>query len=343
MRDSPAVIAHVRRQARACADLGSPLYATLLGLVADDLGAGGPSADVLGGYEGQPDADALALRLMGGLHRLVLQRRAPALAVLYPSVGGRGDPSTALPVLRAVLAENQEELRDALRQAPQTNEVGRAAALVGGLLHVTSRTGLPVRLVEIGASAGLNLRADRFRIEAGPGVAVGPADSPVRLRESWRGRRPPDGAIDIVERRGCDVSPVDVTTTDGRLLLTSYVWADQTQRLARLRGALRLAVDVPARVERQGAAEFLDDLRLAAGAVTVVWHSVMWQYLGTEAARVARRIEALGEQASPARPFAHLSLEPTDGVFRVTLRTWPEGGETVLGTAEPHGLPTTWA
>jgi hypothetical protein len=344
------MVALVREQADACAALGSPLYEYLLQRVADDVEAGGPAYDVLRGHEDDPGPSALALRLMGGVHRLVLERRAPALALTYPSVGGSGDPGAAWAALRPVLAEHAEELRAALAQPPQTNEVGRAAALVGGLLRVAAADPRPLRLVEIGTSAGLNLRADHFRIELADGRAVGPLQSPVVLADAWQGQLPPlDRPLLVVERIGCDLAPVDPTTTEGRLLLTSYVWPDQLSRLERLRGALELARDVPATVVAAGAGDFLDRVELREGTTTVVWHSVMWQYLDpAEQARVAARLDELGAQASDRTGFAHLALEPrrrSPGApheFLVVLRTWPGGTEQVLGRAEPHGLPTTW-
>jgi hypothetical protein len=344
------MVALVREQAGACAVLGSPLYEYLLQRVADDIEAGGPAYDVLRGHEHDPGPSALALRLMGGAHRLVLEGRAPALAVTYPSVGGSGDPDAAWAALRPVLSEFAEELRAALGQPPQTNEVGRSAALIGGLLHLTADDDRPLRLVEIGASAGLNLRADLFRVELADGRSVGPAESPVVLRDAWRGPPPPLRArLQVVERAGCDMSPLDPTTTDGRLRLMSYVWPDQLSRLERLRGALELARDVPATVVAAGAADFLDRVELREGTITVVWHSVMWQYLDlAEQERAAARLAELGSQASDGAGFAHLALEPrrrspeAAHEFLVVLRAWPSGVERVLGRAEPHGLPTTW-
>jgi hypothetical protein len=344
------MVGHLRDQAQACADLGSPLYARLLARVADDVEAGGPAADVLRGHEQDPGPSALGLRLMGGVHRLVLERRAPELATVFPSVGGSGDPGSAWRPLRALLASHREELRGWLDRAPQTNEVGRSAALIGALQHVAAARPGPVRLVEIGASAGLNLRADRFRVELADGRSVGPDTSPVVLRDPWRGVLPPlDASADVVERIGCDVAPVDPTTTAGRLLLTSYVWPDQRERHERLRGALDLAREVPATVEKAGAADFLDRLGLREGTTTVVWHSVMWQYLPpTEQDRVRRRLDALGAAAGDRAGLAYASLEPrrrTPGSrheFLVVLRVWPGGEQRFLGVASPHGLPTTW-
>ena len=344
------MVARVRQQAEACGRLGSPLYLFLLNRVADDVEAGGPAADLLRGHENDSGPSGLALRLMGGAHRLVLERRAPALALTYPSVGGTGDPDAAWAALRDVLVEHHDELRAAMGSPPQTNEVGRSSALVGGLLHVLAQDDRPLRLVEIGASGGLNLRADRFRFELADGRSVGPAGSPVVLRDPWRGRLPPlRDELPVVERLGCDVAPLDPTTTEGRLGLTSYVWPDQRERLERLRGAIDLAATVPATVERAGAADYLDRLELRPGTTSVVWHSVMWQYLDAdEQARAAARLDELGRASSGSAGFAHLSLVPRRPApgqpheFLVVLRTWPDGSDRVLGASSPHGPVTTW-
>lgn len=345
----PSLLEHVRWQAHACAELGSPFYAVLLDRVAGDLAAGGPSAEVFQPYGGDARRDVPALRLMGGVHWLVLTQRAPELAAYFPSVGGSGDAEGAWPALRSVLGEHREELRTALRQAPQTNEVGRAAVLIGGLLHVVANTRLPVQLVEIGASAGLNLWADRFRVEVGDGRGVGPADSPVVLANAWRGELPPrDVAVAVVGRSGCDLVPADPTTPEGRLTLTSYVWPDQSERLERLRGALAVVAEERPVVERARAADFLDRLQLRSGATTVLWHSVMWQYLPEpERHRVEERVAELSDGAAPDAPFARLSMEPVGlgtarTEFPVSLQVWPGGVERRLGVAAPHGVPVTW-
>jgi hypothetical protein len=343
------LVRRVRAQAVACRELGSPLYGSLLDKVADDVHLGGPTAEVLAGQE-NVRRSALALRLMGAVHRLVLERRAPALAMFYPSVGGTADPDGAWPAFRDVVVEHREELARLLDRPPQTNEVGRAASLIGGLLHVVDRWPGPLRLFEIGASAGLNLRADRFRVELADGSGIGPYDSPVVLADPWLGHRPPGaGLLHIVERRGCDTDPVDPTTQEGRLRLTSFVWPDQPARLERLRGALQIAAQVPAPVVRRAAGDFVADLRLAPGSTTVLWHSIMWQYLDDqERSDIVTRLGSLGETADADARLAHLSLEPrrrtpaSDHEVLVVLRTWPGGEERVLGAALAHGIPTTW-
>jgi hypothetical protein len=342
----------VEHQATACADLGSPLYAALLGRAARDIEAGGPCADAIAGHEDAQGRAAIGLRLMGGVHALVLTGRAPELAAHYPSAGGSFDPAepadteAAWLAFRATVAANLPWIRDWLTRPPQTNEVGRASLLVTGLLHALGGTRLPVRLFEIGASGGLNLLADQFRYESA-GLAYGPADSPVVLADAWRGEPPAwfAGAapLTFTERHGCDLTPIDPRSPEGALALRSYVWADQSARFARLEGALRLAARTPTRVDAIGAADFLRGLDLAEGSLTVVWHSVMRQYVpADEWAAVEAELDRLATAATPASPFAHITFEPrrvgSHHRFLLTVRTGTDP-ERVLAESLGHGLP----
>jgi hypothetical protein len=76
-RPADAAARRLRRQAVACHQLGSPLYGGLLDHAADDLLAGGPTAAVLDGHVASPWRTALALRMLGGVHALVLTGQAP--------------------------------------------------------------------------------------------------------------------------------------------------------------------------------------------------------------------------------------------------------------------------
>lgn len=345
--------AALQTQAEACERLGSPMYAALMARVADSVGTVAPLDRVLAGHEHDPGPSALGLRLLGTVHRLVLERRAGALAACYPSVGGRWDLDAAWPSFLDLLHTEVGAVRAGLDVPPQTNEVGRAAALVGALLRVPAAS-LPVRMFELGASGGLNLRADRFRYldtEAGSSGSWGPADSPVVLEDAWSGVLTPVARrLDVVERVGCDPAPVDPSTTAGRTLLTAYVWPDQADRLERLRGAFAVAAAVTAEVRRQRAQDLVAGLELRAGCCTVLWHSVMWQYLGAdERATVRRHLERLAGEASTDAPLVHVSLEPRrrapggDHEFLVVVEQWPHAPEpTVLGTAGGHGPPVTW-
>lgn len=338
----------LRTQAAHCERLDSTLYAGLLRHAADDLLAGGPTAGVLAGHLADPGRSALALRMLGGVHALVLTGQADDLAGFYPSAGGTADPGDgarlAWPALRDVLGGHKDEIRTWLARPPQTNEVGRGAALAGALCHLVAAADMPVRLVEIGTSAGLNLRADQFWI-SGDGVSFGPPSSPVRLPGAWRGKPPPDSRPRVISRTGGDLAPVDPVSDSGRLLLLAYVWADQLERLERLRGACDLAALTPAELRQEAASQTVADLRLEPGTWTVLWHSIFQQYLDASQLRgLADEVARLGATATGSARFAHVTLELVkpgpDTPVEVT--TWPGGTRRVLGTALPHGIPVTW-
>jgi hypothetical protein len=336
----------LRSQGRFCGASGSPMYDELFELVAKDVEAGGVFATILSGHEDDSARQAVPLRLLGGLHRLALDGRAPTLRRFYPSTGGTWDAAAAWPEIVLTARDRTDGLRAALDQPPQTNEVGRSAVLIGGLLFLTRQFDLPVRLFEIGTSAGLNLRAENYRYGY-PGGQWGPLDSPVTIDDAWRGELPPDGAVRIVERHGYDIAPIDVTGTDGEMTVLSYVWPDQSARLERLRGAIAVARNVPALLHRVTAADAVAGMTLADGALTVLWHSITWQYLSKdERAAIRDGVDALAARADRAAPFAHLTLEPArDGdrlKFLARARSWPGGELKVLGECHPHGPPVNW-
>lgn len=337
----------LRSQGRFCTGSGSPMYGELLELVAKDVEAGGVFATILSGHVDAPSRHAVPLRLLGGLHRMVLDGRAPGLRRWYPSTGGAWDAS-GWPEILDTAADHVDALRAALDQPPQTNEVGRSAALIGGLLCLNHEFGFPVRLFEIGSSAGLNLRADHYHYRFAEG-RWGATDSPVTIDDAWQGALPPDGEVHIVERHGYDIAPIDVTAADGAMTVLSYVWPDQAARLDRLRGAIEVARRVPARLERRSAADAVAGLTPVDGALTVLWHSITWQYLSNKEREAVRaRVHALAERAHVRSPFAHLTLEPArDGPgtpirFVVRARSWPGGELAILGECHPHGPPVQW-
>ncbi len=338
------VVGWCRWQADWCDRLGSRLYAELLQRSADDIGSGGPTWSVLADLAGAAPDSAPALRFMGAVHRLVLEGRATPLAGFYPSAGGTddGDP---WPAFRATVEEHADELRSSMRRPVQTNEVGRAGGLVGGFLEVARQKRLPLRILECGASAGLNLRWDHFRYEA-RGQTWGSEDSPVRLCD-YNSELPLPFDIDasVVERAGCDINPLNVTSDEDRLTLLSYVWPDQTQRIRLLKGAMDIARHVPATVESSGAPTWIEQrLReLPEGRATVVYHSIFYQYMSQDDRNAFLSIiEEAGSRGTERAPLAWLRFEPGGDQAEVRLKTWPQGQDRLIAPSGFHGAAVRW-
>ncbi len=349
--DEAALVATFEWQ-RVGVERASPLYHRVLGWVIEDFNRGGPCHDVLwrrGDPGPDPAWDAYVLRFLGGLHRLVLTGDAEDVTRWYPSAGGSA--AVDEPGLEDALAEAVERhahaLVEALTRPVQTNEVGRCAALLIGFLAVSAGTALPLRILEIGASAGLNLRWDHYWYEGGlDGSSFGDPDSPLRFDDIYREPLADlSGSARVAERRGCDRRPIDPLDDEGLLTLRSFVWPDQLDRLAHLDAAVEVARRVPIAVEQADAAEWLA-AQLAEprpGMATVVFQSIVWQYLpsATKAA-IESSIRTAGAAAAADAPVAWLTFEPaadpSQGV-EVRLTLWPDGRDRLLTRGGYHGKP----
>jgi hypothetical protein len=322
--------ANLRWQAALCARGDSPLYAALLEKSASDVEVAGPVWDVLEDYADEPGSQVVAIRFMAAVHRLVLLDRLPDLAAHYPSTGGEGDPHNAWPPFRQALIDHRDEINALTARRCQTNEVGRCASLLGGFLEIAHRSGLPLRILEIGASAGFNLNWDRYRYESADG-AWGDAGSPVTFAHHFEIPPPMNRAAEVVGRKGCDLNPVDATSDEGALTLRSSIWADQLGRMTLLDGAIDVARHMPVEVEKLDAVSFLErELpRRDPEVATVVFHSIVLHYIAPED---RRRITKVIEEAGVFR----LGLEYGRDAFEIRLN-----GE-VLGTSGPHGTHVRW-
>ncbi|WP_158596217.1 DUF2332 domain-containing protein [Oleomonas cavernae] len=347
--DQSAKIHAFRWQAVASRALESPFYADLASCLADDIEAGGALAGMVEGFSQDPKEALLPLRVLGALHRAVLDDLDPLLAAHWPSGGGPGDAAAACPRGLAVLGEHPDLLADYLDRAVQTNEVQRAAVLAPALLAATALTGRPLALYEIGASAGLNLAWDAYRYDWG-WRRWGRDGAPVALAAEWTGRQPalPDG-VEIIARAGCDPHPIDLADRAARQRLLSYVWPDQAARIARLRQAIDAALASPA--PSLTAARAIDWLprQLAArpkGVTAIVYHSYVWPYIAAaEQEALTRLIAAQGAMADAVSPLGWLRMElaPDGAACDLRLTLWPGGEERMLGRCHAHGNWLIWS
>ncbi len=331
-------------QSRHCAALASPFMGRLMALLSMQWPLPGAVAEKLEAWPGEVGARAAALplRLAGGLHALVLQRRDADLAAAYPP-NDVPDPVLLESVTEA-MTRHEAFLLDWIESPPQTNEVRRAAALIAGANLLADRFALPIRLSELGASGGLNLDFDRFALLA-QDRRFGPGDADVVLRPDWTGPLPPVADIIVTERRGADLSTLDPARPENRLRLTAYLWPDQQDRIDRTRAAM--ALRTPGIVDRADAIDWLET-RLAQpfpGHLHIVFHSIAWQYFTPESqARGRALIEAAGARASMSAPLAWLSMESdgSDPGARIGLRYWPDGRDLTLGRIDFHGRWLRW-
>lgn len=315
--------------------------------LADDLQAGGPTAQICRDHLDATREEAIQLRLLAAIFRIVLRGDAPQLARFHPCMGGcmggTAPAEDAWAVLRPLLVAHAHELSAGLGKAPQTNEVGRSACLAIGLFEAVRRHGVRcVRLLEPGASAGLNLNVDHYRM-IGPGWSWGEQDQPLVLDTQAAGIRPE--LLTVIERRGCDLDPIDATRPEGERYLTSFVWPFDLARHERLAAALKTVRAHPVMVDRAPASIWIpEQLALPVGddVLTVIWTSITQQYWpATESETVE---EAICDARGRIR-LARITMEgvpPTQGRRGYDIaKQGPQlrvDGE-LIARSHHHGLP----
>jgi hypothetical protein len=335
---------------RANARDSKNLYGYAMRGMAEDWEAGGPTWVVCQGYENAPLGAMIQLRLLAGVFRLVLTGKAQRLVEFYPCLGGNAAASDVWPVMRNVIDAYAAELHDALAVTPQTNEVGRSAPLLAGLFDLVAACGVRrIRLLEVGASAGLNLLLDQYAFH-GDSWQFGHANSMVQLAHAIDGQVRPE-PFTVVERAGCDLSPVDAATAQGRLLLTSFVWPFDVDRHRRLAGALEIAASHPVRVDKAPASEWLPGATapVEPETLTVVWHSITQMYWDAEELAA---VEAILQRAGAQQLLGEVGLEfdlndPEGAEPELRTRLWNRDADIprqrLLGTAHYHGVPVRLA
>lgn len=338
------------RQIAWCDDNGSPFTARVLDAAWADRERGGALRELLplpSGWPGDAGADAVPLRVAGALHAMALDGSDGALAALYPPRRMTWDAALGPPAVAHALASQRDRVAAYLRVAPQTNEIGRSAVLLPGFAAIAAHTGLPLATFEIGASAGLNQLWPACRYELGA-TRWGDARSSVLIRAEWRGAPAllPEH-IEVASQQASDIAPIDLGAEGAALRLLSYVWPDQSERLQRLRAAIALARRLQVKVEAADALPWVQRALAAKreGQATVLYHSVMWQYL-PQATRDALReaITAAGAHATHDAPLAWLAFEPpnADAHMQLTLTLWPGGTPRTLARVHPHGAWIEW-
>jgi hypothetical protein len=297
-------------------------------------------------WHGLSLADALPLRVAGGLHWLFLAGEDRRLEPVY--AGLLTDQNAIDAIVADMAVRFDARLTAWLDGPPQTNEAGRSAGIMAGLLWLSQRLGPRFELNEIGASAGVNTMMGRYFYDLG-GVTAGPSLSRMKIVPEWRGPPPPASEVEVVAVRGCDIAPVDLTDPDEALRLKAYVWADAHERMGRLDTAIAIAERARPELVQMDAAEFVREMLAVpqeAGVTRALFHTVMWQYLpaATQQA-ITSMMEEAGARATADRPLAWLALETNRETFRHELRVryWPGGEEAVhLAEAHPHGAWVEW-
>jgi hypothetical protein len=114
-----------------------------------------------------------------------------------------------------------------------------------------------------------------------------------------------------------------------------------------MREATATALAMQVQVEEASAAEWAvrQLAERPAGQATVIYHSVVMQYFSQgERTAFLDALDQAGKAATVDKPLAWLRMEhdPVMDDFALRLTLWPDGGETLLALAHPHGRAVQW-
>jgi hypothetical protein len=344
-----AVLDSLRKQQRACAKLGSTFYELVLETLAQDYVDGGITHKLLSGVSDRPVHDALPLRLLGGLHAIALSGLDADLSGQFPSTGGAPTEDLTSVVL-ASLGRHRAALSQSVRENVQTNEVGRSLVAMSITRWLPTIGAATCRWFEVGASAGLNLNFPRFHASTDR-TEMGDPTSAISFGSEWFVKSPPHGAsAECVELRGCDPFPIDVTDVVQQRKLLGFVWPDQDARLARLRRAIEIATVHRPRLDRADAGQWLASIDASPqrdGQATVVYHSIVWQYMSLVSRRqFLHQLHLLAKTSSHDRPVVWARMEPAGDTADIRATVWT--GKDIprqyeLGRVGYHGQDLRWS
>jgi hypothetical protein len=287
----------------------------------------------------------------GAVHYLLLKGLTHPLARFYPDLSG--SPITIqqhepFPSFRAFCLEHAAPIAEQLAtRRVQTNEVRRCACLLPAFALAARRAGdRPLALIEIGASAGLNLLWDRYAYHYGGGRWCGDPASPVQLRCTLRGTMAPPlpkRMPKIAWRYGIDLNPIDVRDQDAVLWLRALIWPEQTDRAEYLRHALILAEQTPPPIHAGDAVALLPDLlrQVPEESTLCLYHTFT---INQFPALAREQLQSILTTHAATRDFVVTSIEWQEPAPPLVLTTFSGGVRSVetLGRCDPHGAWLEW-
>ncbi len=291
-------------------------------------------------YEELALAVAGDARVLGFLAALPTAKRQPNL--LFAAARYLLGEPPDLAALHVLLRDREDELAGTmLGRRTQTNEPARCATLLPALALLPQ----PLAIVEVGASAGLTLLADKYSYDYdGHEVAGTDPRAPV-LACQPRGPVPlPARVPEIAWRAGLDLNPLDVTSDDDVRWLQCLVWPGETGRQERLSAAIETARRDPPPLYRGDLLTDLPDLisRAPRDATVVVYHSAVLAYVRrADRARFARTVRELGavwlsNEGPGVLPGADARVRHAHGFILVKDGTEP------IAVTESHGRWLEW-
>lgn len=218
--------------------VNSKMYSFLSEKIANDV-------EVLKISLNAPMSQPIPNLFFAAVHYLLLKNKNVELSKFYPSCGGSlTDLDLLWSEFRSFCLKNKDSIFKVMEpKLVQTNEVRRCGAIKLGVEQVAQRSGSRnISLLEIGASAGLNLLYDCYPIHYFKDESS--LDREFQIDVQLKGPNSPnrfEHELNICDRFGVDLNPLNFNDIEDETWLKALVWPDQLERFEMLSNAIFIA------------------------------------------------------------------------------------------------------
>ena len=286
--------------------------------------------------------------LFAAVHYLLLKGFSHPVARFYKSLGGsfdgRADP---YPDFRSFCVRHVEPIRRLISvRLVQTNEVSRCAGSMPAFVAL-SKMAPPrsLHLVDVGASAGLNLFWDYYGYKYGDVIEGGEYTSPVQIKCALRGTRSPPVPTAfprVAGRVGVDLNPLDVRAAADALWLRALIWPEHEARAELLRKAIEVVREQPLKLLAGDGVDLLPQIMKTVPLDSALCVVRIFTPLSDDG---RERLSALIAEYGVTRDVALISLRQHGGDdSEIRLTTYINGNraEKSLAYLQNHGDWIEW-
>ncbi|MEO0341162.1 MAG: DUF2332 domain-containing protein [Bacteroidota bacterium] len=268
---------------------------------------------------------------LGAVHYLLFEHKDHDLAKFYPSIHPGAIALPPFELFRSFCLAHQAAIEALLRtKIVQTNAINRCAYLMPIFSQLAGSKAWTI--IDIGASAGLNLNFDLYTYQYNGGDDV--ENPTVIISSKIKDGEMPNwtSEINIKQRIGIDQNPIDLKDPSQANWLKALIWADQTKRFQRLEKAIAMQLEHPITLFKEDRIEGFRRIidRVNEKHSIFLYHThVLYQF--TKAERVAfwQMLDELGAK----RDLEYLAVEN----YRILENAYGQEGIPIVLTSYRSG------
>jgi len=246
--------------------------------------------------------------LLAAVQYLLISLKDP-LAKYYASFTATPHPIQGVyPVFKAFVMDHAKQLKSLFQEKlVQTNEIRRCAYLYPMMTDIYHKHQRPLALIEIGASAGLQLGMDHYNYCYNHQLSINNTNNGSIISSENRGETLPKSVSKppvVYQRIGIDLNPIDLRQKKESQWLQALIWPEHHERRLLLNEALPIFSQLEIQLIKGDAIQLIKEISqtIEEEAMLVVYHTHVANQMSLESRHSL--MEQLKE-ISMKRPLYH--------------------------------------